>query len=100
MQFDAISDKHDMMPGISVPSEVTDVRPPPSTTRQNYDIRPGCILWLPQKGDINERLLADVNIEAGCFNHPVMILSTDLVNGKATVFIVSVLRILSFATFS
>ena len=46
----------------------------------------GCIFWLPKKDEIDENLLWDVDIEEGCFDHPVVVLSTD--EQKAAVLIV------------
>lgn len=59
-------------------------------THQNGDSLAGSILWLPKKDDIDQRLLTGTNIDEGCFHHPVVILSTDSVEGNATVLIVSI----------
>lgn len=67
-----------------------EARYPQSTTHQHHGIQTGCILWLPKKDDIDERLLAGVDIEDGCFNHPIVVLSTNRAEGKATVLIVSI----------
>lgn len=50
----------------------------------------GCILWLRKKDEIDPSLLAGTEIGEGCFDHPVMIVSTDLVERKATGLIVSI----------
>lgn len=76
LHLDAILDDQDIMP---------------RTTPQNHELQPGCILWLPKKDEIDDDLLMDVHIGHGCFDHPVVVLSTNLVQGKATVFIVSTL---------
>lgn len=59
-------------------------------TRRNSDSLAGCVLWLPKKDDIDQCLLEGTNIDEGCFHHPVVILSTNSVEGKATVLIVSI----------
>ena len=59
-------------------------------TRQNRDILAGSILWLPRKVEIDDHLLVGVDIDKGCFNHPIVVLSTDQVGGKATILIVSI----------
>lgn len=84
------------MPGITVeglssgPSHL-EVRHQQRTSPHKHELQPGCILWLPKKAEINEHLLVDFDINNGCFNHPVVVLSTNLNQGKATVFIVSTL---------
>lgn len=60
------------------------------TNRLSGDDLAGCIRWLPKKDDIDQCLLAGTNIDEGCFHHPVVILSTDDVERKATVLIVSI----------
>ncbi|ORY63323.1 uncharacterized protein BCR38DRAFT_226616 [Pseudomassariella vexata] len=59
------------MPGISVPPPRRDhqVRTNIPTPRRSH--LAGCIMWLPRKEDIN----LDIEIEDGCYNHPVVILS-------------------------
>jgi hypothetical protein len=61
------------------------------TTLESDDALEGRILWLPKKDEINEDLLVNVGIEDGCFHHPVMVLSVDQVERKATILIVSFL---------
>lgn len=68
-----------------------EVRRPQSETHHRHDNRAGCIFWLPKKDYIDERLLAGIDIDDGCFNHPVVVLSIDPNDGKATVLIVSIL---------
>lgn len=77
----------------SGPSPVQ-VRRPQNRTYQQHDTLVGCILWLPTKDRIDHRLLVGVDIDDGCFNHPVVVLSTDLAEGKAIILIVSVLSCL------
>ena len=62
-----------------------------STTNQLNDVKAGCILWLPRKDKIKEYLLEGMEIDDGCFNHPVLVLSTEPAQGKASVLIVSIL---------
>lgn len=62
-----------------------------STTHQRKVIEAGCVLWLPRKDKIKERLLVDVEVNDGCFHHPIVVLSNELTRGKATVLIVSIL---------
>lgn len=57
---------------------------------QHHDILAGSILWLPRKLEIDDHLLVGVDIDKGCFNHPIVVLSTDQVGGKATILIVSI----------
>ena len=81
---------HDIMPRTRAYSG----QPPLEMRRsQRVTIQPqvlaGSILWLPEKDDIDPRLLTGVEIDDGCFHHPVVILSTNLEDGKATVLIVS-----------
>ena len=59
-------------------------------TRRHHDIRAGYILWLPRKDEIDAQLLGDAEIDDGCFNHPIVVLSTDQADGTATILIVSV----------
>jgi hypothetical protein len=61
------------------------------TTYESYDAMAGCILWLPKKDEIDEHLLVGVRMDDGCFNHPVVVLSADPVERKATILIVSIL---------
>ena len=81
------------MPGISVSSRPSpsQVRHSQNTTYQHHGIPAGCTLWLPNKHKIDAHLLEGVDIDDGCFNHPIVVLSTDLVEGKATVLVVSIL---------
>lgn len=62
----------------------------PNTINDSYDVPVGCILWLPKKDDI-DRHSVGADIGDGCFNHPVVVLSVDLVEKKAIILIVSVL---------
>ena len=59
-------------------------------SRQHHDILAGCILWLPRRVEIDEHLLVGADIDDGCFNHPVAVLSTDQAGRKATILIVSI----------
>jgi hypothetical protein len=53
------------------------------------EVLEGHILWLPKKEDIRPRkLVADLKFDDGCYNHPVVILSTDELNRTATVLLV------------
>jgi len=51
----------------------------------------GCILWLPRKDQIDRRLALVSEIDDGCFNHPVAVLSVNPEERTAIVFIVSIL---------
>jgi len=57
-----------------------------------HDILAGCTLRLPRKAEIDDHLLVGVDIDKGCFNHPIVVLSTDQVGGKATRLIVSIIQ--------
>lgn len=50
----------------------------------------GCILWLPKKDQIDQHLVIGLDIDDGCFNHPVVVLSVDPEERNATVLIVSI----------
>jgi hypothetical protein len=46
-------------------------------------------MMLPKKSEIEARLTTSLPIESGVFNHPVVILSKQVYNGKVAVFVVS-----------
>ncbi|KAI0854682.1 hypothetical protein F4860DRAFT_508042 [Xylaria cubensis] len=46
----------------------------------------GCIKWLPPK---DELAVSDTILDDGCYNHPVLLLTSHLPNGKADVFIIT-----------
>lgn len=50
---------------------------------------PGQLSYLPQRRDDEPLSLSDSEIPKGCYNHPVVILSTDQRKKKAVVLIVS-----------
>jgi len=52
---------------------------------------PGSILWRPGKDQIDEHIVNGLNIDNGCFNHPVVILSVGLKERTAAVFMASIL---------
>ena len=74
---------------LSSGSSPSEVRRRQRATPQIRELQKGCILWLPKKAEIDDDLLEGVEIVDACFDHPVVVLSTNLVQGKATVFIVS-----------
>ena len=79
---------HEIMPGVRLDPPPLEVRRLQGTTHL-HDIEAGCILWLPKKDDIDQSLLTGFNIDNGCFNHPVVVLSTGSSGRKAMVLIVS-----------
>jgi hypothetical protein len=59
-------------------------------TEEIYDVQAGYILWLPSKDKIGSRFLIGVELDNDGFNHPVVILSVNILDRKATIFLVSV----------
>jgi hypothetical protein len=78
---------HEIMPGVPLDPLPLEVRPLQGTIHL-HEIRAGCILWLPKKDDIEQRFLTGFDIDDGCFNHPVLVLSTRSSGRKAMVLIV------------
>lgn len=60
------------------------------TTHNSYNMLAGCILWLPKKDQIDQHLLRGLNIDDGCFNHPVVVLSVNPEELDAIILIVSI----------
>ena len=52
--------------------------------------QPGNIYWLPAKDKIIPDLLTHLEIDDGCFDHPVIVLFRDSTEQKATILIVRV----------
>ncbi|KAI0544034.1 hypothetical protein F4679DRAFT_61350 [Xylaria curta] len=46
----------------------------------------GCIKWLPPK---DELVVSDTILDDGCYNHPVLLLTSHLPDGKAEIFIIT-----------
>ncbi|KAI2470176.1 hypothetical protein F4781DRAFT_185467 [Annulohypoxylon bovei var. microspora] len=96
------------MPGITVASvTATSVRRGPRESRQpreNGIPRPpqqlaGCILWLPRKEDLpNNRDEYDSDLEEDRCNHPVVVLSPQLEDGKAVYLMMTSLKGKDFET--
>jgi hypothetical protein len=59
--------------------------------KRGNDVQPGYILWLPKKHNIDPRLLVGTELDEDGFNHPVLILSVNLIEQTATIFTVSTL---------
>ena len=59
-------------------------------SQTTLESQPGHIYWLPAKDQITPDLLTDLEIEDGCFNHPVIVLFGDSTEQKATILIVRV----------
>ncbi len=49
----------------------------------------GCIFWLPAKNDCDECLVDNRELNDGCFNHPVLILTADCNLQMAVILIVN-----------
>jgi hypothetical protein len=49
----------------------------------------GSIIWLRKKDEIKDDDLGDVQDNAGCFDHPVVVLRTNRAKTEATILIVS-----------
>jgi hypothetical protein len=56
-----------------------------------YHVQVGCILWLPKKEQIDQCLLGGTGLHDGCFDHPIVILSLDEIEKRATILIVSII---------
>jgi hypothetical protein len=87
------------MPTALGPLHPEPVRSLPDITLESRYLQAGCINFLRKKDDIDERLGGGV-IANGCFDHPVVILSTDLQGKTATVLIVSILHFLMLFSLS
>jgi hypothetical protein len=75
----------------------SDKRPPTSKIQRKMaiergnDVQAGYILWLPKKHKIDPWLLIRTELDEDGFNHPVLILSVNLIEQTATIFTVSTL---------
>ena len=73
-----------------MPRVTTASRAYPVSALDSSFVQEGCILWLRKRDEIDAHLLATVSIEDGCYNHPVVVLSANLVERTALVLIVSI----------
>lgn len=65
----------------------------PSTRRSSElgyapHVSRGSIFWLPARGMCDERLLLYLDLDEGCYDHPVLVLRTNTKQATATVLIV------------
>ena len=54
-----------------------------------HSYKPGSICWLKAKGDLAGGVEGIAELPGGCYNHPAVLLWTEGVGAKATVFLVS-----------
>ena len=65
----------------------------------SIEVAAGRIFWLPSKNGCDESLIDDLELDQGCFNHPVLILTADFSIQMAVVLIVNQIRVIQINIF-
>lgn len=60
-----------------------------AATGDSFDVTAGHIYWLPAKTDCNKSLVHDLDLNDGCFNHPVLVLTANCDLQMAVVLLVN-----------